>query len=171
MESRRSGARRRAAAPRPSRRPHLTAFPLAEDVAVTVLSGIVLLVLALGVFLPAGSEIVVRTATAKPADNPQFIVCYGSLVDESGQPVSGAAVEVRDSSGAVVQSGTTAADGTFRFRWKDGADTYTVTLTANVGGVPVTGSTTLAMAPGSSYGIDATLVQSTTIIFVPIPTY
>lgn len=156
---------------------HLTSHPVIEDLIFTLLS---LLVVAVAIsVLVTPSEPTLALAVQPPGKggggggtvNPKQIELYGSLVDETGAPIKSALIEVEYADGTRVASARTKTDGTFLMQFNEGAAPYTIRVTVVVNGVTVTSSTTMNVAPGMKWGIQMTLSQGSTWVFVPLPGY
>jgi len=152
---------------------HLTAHPVLEDLVFSVLSLLVLVVAIVAVSAPLGGSVTAAMAAPKPATK-NHVVFYGTLVNESGRPISGAAVVIRDESGNRMASTTTDSRGEWDVRFKDERNMpkdYTIEVTIQVDGQPVTGSTVVTAQTSMKWGIQLTFTPPASWVFVPLPGY
>lgn len=151
---------------------HVTGLPVLEDVVLTLLSAVIVIVLGTIVFIPPRHAFEFRVEEAMAAANPRQIEVYGRLLDENGLPLKNQVVEVFNASGTRAGFARTKSDGSYVITWKGPAGTYTVLMTVvTAGGAVVTGSTTLECQMGYTYGVYGTLMQTGTIIFTALPGY
>jgi hypothetical protein len=147
---------------------------LATDVVLTLVSMVVLVVLALYVVAPPAPSMALDVTSGAAATAGQPAVVYGTVVEGDGKPVRGATVVVshQTSTGLVrVLSMTADATGAFRGEGPSPSGDYRVTVSADVGGRTARDTIGLALEPGRSYGLRAELVVRDYFIFLPLPTY
>ncbi len=151
---------------------HVTGLPVLEDVVLTLLSAVIVIVLGTVVFIPPRHAFEITVEEAMAAAHSKQIEIYGRLLDENGQPLKNQVVELFAASGARVGFGRTKSDGSYVIQWNGPTGTYRVLMTVVLpsGGV-VTGSTVLECQMGHTYGVYGTLTQTGTILFAPIPGY
>lgn len=150
---------------------HLTSHPILEDLVFSVLSLLVAVVAITAITTPPQAMIAAAVSAKRPQPNKTQIALYGTLVDASGQPISGASVEVRDSAGNVVATDVTDAGSAWNVKFKGDAGTYTVVVTFLDGGTTVTGSATIDASPDMQWGVRMTYTGSSSWVFVPLPGY
>lgn len=144
---------------------HLTNHPVLEDIVFSLLSLLVLVVAATALMSGQTARIVsVASAASVPAKQ---IAVYGTLVDQNGVPVSGATISISYAKNNKLASGTTNANGEFNIRFNEATSPYTVTITTAQG----TATTTVDMTGGLNWGLQVTLVPSSSWVFVPLPGY
>jgi len=125
------------------------------------------------VAIPQQATVTAAMAAPKPATK-NHVVFYGTLVDSNGQPISNAAVVIRDEDGTVMASTTTDAIGEWDVRFKDERlmpKTYTVVVTVTVNGQPVTGSTQITAYTSMKWGVRLVFAPPSSWTFVPLPGY
>jgi hypothetical protein len=149
---------------------HVTSWPLMEDAVFTLLSVMVVIAAMIVILAPPRMSIGVRLEEAHAAGG-KAIDIYGSLVDENGQPLKGATVEIYDRNGARVGIAHTDNNGFFDTKFWQDRGVYTIRVAYTSGGQTVTGSMSLDAQPGYDYGVQATLTQTDVIVFVPVPGY
>jgi len=150
---------------------HLTGHPVLEDFIFSVLSVMVLTVAVTAMFAGAQGTLTAVVTEAHAAPSWRTISMYGTLVDASGVPVSGATVSVTYRDGKKAATTTTAADGSWNLSFMDGPGPYTITVTVMQNGSPVTGEVTVNAAPGMSWGLQMVFTQPSSWVFVPLPGY
>jgi hypothetical protein len=152
---------------------HITSFPALEDLVFSLLSFAVVATLLSALVAPPTAAVAATVTGIQPmAGGKKQIIVYGTLVDPSGTPISGASIAVYDSSGVLQDTSTTNSSGAFNLiRFKDTGDTFTFKITVTVNGQPVTGTYKLAMTPGYKWGLRVVFTPPTTFAFVPIPGY
>ncbi len=152
---------------------HLTAHPVIEDLVFSVLSVMVLVVAIVAVCMPQEARVTAAMAATLPATK-NHAVFYGTLVDQSGAPISGASVVIKDDGGATMASTTTNANGEWDVRFKDERNmpkTYTVVVTVTINGQPVTGSTQISAYTSMKWGVQLVFAPPSSWTFVPLPGY
>jgi len=145
---------------------------LAEDIFLTSLSLVVVMVVIGLIFMPPAPSMAVDIQADAIASNT--IVVYGKVVDTQGLAVRGATVVVAKQTATGYQqvaSLVAAADGTFRTEIRNVAGTYRVVVTADVGRRTVSDTLTYAMAPGHAYATKAELQPTEYFLFLPITSY
>lgn len=150
---------------------HLTSHPVLEDIIFTVLSLFVLGVAITAIVSPPEPTVAATVTPMGVSASPNHVVLYGTLVDAEGRPLSGATVSTEYRDGTRVASTTTAADGSWTLRFKEGPQPFTVTVTVYIDGRPVIGTVDIAAQPGMRYGVQMTFTQPSTFVFVPLPGY
>lgn len=152
---------------------HITAFPGLEDLVFTLLSLAVVGALLSALVMPPQASLAATVTGIQPnAANQSRVILYGTLVDASGAPISGATISVYDSAGNLRDTAVSGSSGVFQLiRFKDTTDTYRITVTVNVNGTPTTGTFNLSMSPGFKYGVQVVFTPPATFNFVPIPGY
>lgn len=144
--------------------------PLVQDVVLTGMSVVVVVVIAGVIFMPPGMSMAVES-TAQGV-SASTMVLYGDVVDTSDKPVRAASIVVqRDDTGQQVAATSSAADGTFRVELPPVAATYRIVAAADTGGRNVRDSIRLAMAPGLSYGLRVELKSRDYFLFIVMPSY
>lgn len=145
---------------------HLTNHPVLEDLVFSVLSFLVMIVAATAIMAQSDPRIV---AVAAPGGGPpgKQIELYGTLVDENGQPLSGATIELAYAKNNKIASTTTNANGEFIIRFNEAISPYTLTVRTPQG----TASTTLDLTGGLTWGIQVTMIPPSSWVFVPLPGY
>lgn len=145
---------------------HLTNHPVLEDLIFSVLSFLVMIVAATAIMSSQDPRIV---AVAAPGGGPagKQIVIYGTLVDENGQPIVGATIDVSYAKNNKIATATTNANGEFTIRFNEAVSPYTVRVTTPQG----TATTDLNMTGGMSWGIQVTMTPPSSWVFVPLPGY
>lgn len=144
---------------------------LLKDIMFSLASLAVVAAAMTAIFMPPRYSIAVSTSATRGVSAANFIDIYGSLKDSTGEPISGASVEVFDGSGKRQDFVKTKADGTFSSHFNDTGGPFTVKITAVINGQTVTGTWSMDMRPGYTYGFVMTVTPDNTIVFVPIPGY
>lgn len=150
---------------------HLTGHPVLEDFIFSVLSLLVVAVAITAVMSAGHGSLSATVTSAYAIPGWKTINMYGTLVDASGNPISGATVSVDYRDGKKAATTTTAADGSWSVSFMDGAGPYTITVTVMVDGVPVTGEITIDAAPDMFWGVQMVFTQPSSWVFVPLPGY
>jgi len=151
---------------------HLTDHPVLEDLIFSVLS-ILVLTIAIVAISSSGHGTLSAIVTPAHAATPSWktIYMYGTLVDASGQPISGATVSVDYRDGKKASTTTTLADGSWRVSFMDGPGPYTITVTIMQNGQPVVGTINIDASPDMQWGVQMVFDQSSSWVFVPLPGY
>lgn len=150
---------------------HLTSHPVLEDIVFTMLSLLVLGVALSAIMSPPEPIIAASVAPTGVSASPNHVVLYGTLVDGTGTPISEALIETVYRDGTRVASTTTATDGSWSLRFKDGPQPFTLEVTVYTNGQPVTTTVLVTAQPGLRYGVQMTYTQPSTWVFVPLPGY
>lgn len=137
-----------------------------EDVILSLLS--VFIVVSALVIVLSPQKMTIDVAVGAPTGT-DWIHFYGSAIDEAGDPLDGARVEILDGAGKRVAQAITDSDGFFEFHFKGDADTYTFAIYDPKNAAPL-GSVDVDVEPGYTYGITAS-VTDPGIVFVAIPGY
>lgn len=144
--------------------------PVIQDVALTGMSVVVVIVLVGLIFMPPGMSMAVESSAE--GASATTMVLYGNVVDTNDKPVRAASIVVqRDDTGQQVAAVSSAADGTFRIELPPVAATYRIVAAADSGGRNVRDTIRLAMAPGLSYGLRVELKSRDYFLFIVMPSY
>lgn len=147
---------------------HLTSNPVLEDFVFTLLSLLVIGVALTAVLSPPEPIIAATVTAAGVSASQNHVNLYGTLLDASGAPIAGATITTQYRDGTRVASTSTAADGSWSLRFKDGPQPFSIVIT--VPGYPPV-SYDMYATPGMRYGVQMVFTQPSTWVFVPLPGY